>query len=103
MANTKTFDPNQPARPDTLFMVVERYRAGNPDAVGARFRAKGRLMPENVRYVASWLAPAGDVCWQLMEAPDRGALEPWLRAWEDLVAFEVSPVLPSAAFWARRA
>ena len=91
-----------PAAAGVRFMVVERYRAGNPTAVGARFREKGRMLPPRVEYVASWLSPGGEVCWQLMDAPDRAALDPWLRAWEDLVEFEVTPVLPSEEFWARR-
>jgi hypothetical protein len=90
-----------PVAAGVRFMVVERYRAGNTVAVGARFREKGRMLPDGVKYVASWLAPAGDVCWQLMDAPHRAALDPWLRAWEDLVEFEVTPVLPSEEFWAR--
>jgi hypothetical protein len=86
----------------TRFMVFERYRAGNPTAVGARFREKGHMLPEGVTRVASWLSPAGDTCWQLVDAPDRAALDPWLRAWEDLLESEVTTALPSEEFWARR-
>jgi len=88
-----------------LFMVIERFRgaAGGIDAVGARFRERGRLMPDDVLYRASWVDPAGTVCYQLMEAPSRAALEPWTRAWEDLVEFEIVEVATSADFWAGRA
>lgn len=87
-----------------LFMVIERFRAGNPDAVGQRFRARGRLMPEGspITYVASWMTADGAACYQIMEAPDAAALEPWMNAWRDLVDFEVVPVLTSADFWAGR-
>jgi len=87
-----------------LFMVIERFRgsAGGIEAVGARFRERGRLMPEDVTYRASWVDPAGTVCYQLMEAPTRAALEPWTRAWEDLVEFEIDEVTASAEFWAGR-
>jgi hypothetical protein len=85
-----------------LYMVIERYRDGVLDAVGARFREKGRMMPAEVAYRASWLDPAGTVCYQLMEAPTREALDPWIDAWRDLVEFEVVPVLTSAEFWAAR-
>ncbi len=90
--------------PGMLFMVIERFRAaqGGIDAVGARFRERGRLMPADVLYVASWVDPAGTTCWQLMEAPTREALAPWTRAWEDLVEFEIVPVRTSAEFWAER-
>jgi hypothetical protein len=91
-----------------LFMVIERFRAGNPGAVGERFRARGRLMPASsvqrgVAYIASWLTTDGSRCYQLMESPDRAALEPWMAAWSDLVEFEVEPVQASAEFWAARA
>ncbi|MCW5766597.1 MAG: DUF3303 family protein [Phycisphaeraceae bacterium] len=85
-------------------MVIERFRAGNPDAVGQRFRARGRLMPDGapIAYVASWMTSDGAACYQLMEAPNAAALEPWMNAWRDLVDFEVVPVLTSADFWAGR-
>jgi len=87
-----------------LFMVIERFRAaaGGIDAVGARFRERGRLMPDDVRYVASWIDADGTSCYQLMEAPSRDALAPWTRVWEDLVEFEIVAVRTSAEFWAAR-
>jgi hypothetical protein len=84
-----------------LLMVIERFKDGNAKAVGERFRLSGRMMPEGVAYVASWLDPAGTQCFQLMEAPDPEALKPWTDRWDDLMDFEVIPVLTSAEFWAR--
>lgn len=85
-----------------LYMVVERFRDGRGDAVGERFRARGRLMPEGagVEYVASWMAEDGSCCFQIMRAPSRESLRPWIDAWSDLVDFEVTPVLTSADYWA---
>ncbi len=82
-------------------MVIERFPLGI-ELVGARFRALGRQMPDNVQYVASWLSPGGEACFQLMEAPSREAMQPWVDAWADLVEFEICPVVTSAEFWARR-
>ncbi len=82
-----------------LFMVIERYRSGDAVAVGERFRARGRMMPAGVEYVASWMRPDGSACYQVMEAPSRESLDGWIRNWEDLVAFEVEPVLASADYW----
>ncbi len=86
-----------------MFMVIESFRNRDPRPVGERFRARGRMMPPDVGYVASWLDPANMRCFQVMEAPTAGALEPWLAAWSDLVDFEVIPVQTSAEFWASRA
>lgn len=87
-----------------LYMVVERFTPENVAAVGERFRARGRLMPENagVEYVASWMASDGSCCYQIMRAPSRDSLQPWIDAWRDLVGFEVVPVETSAEYWAAR-
>lgn len=88
-----------------LFMIIERFEGDALLAVSERFRARGRLIPEGlgVEYVASWMSADGARCYQLMEAPTRAALDPWIANWEDLVRFEVVPVQTSAEFWARRA
>ena len=85
-----------------LFMVVERFPPGALERVGARFRERGRLLPEGVTYAASWVETAGGRCFQVMEAPDRAALDAWIARWSDLVDFEVYEVLASADFWRAR-
>lgn len=85
-------------------MVIERFHRGDWRAVGERFRARGRQIPEGsgVSYVASWMAADGASCYQLMEAPERAALDPWIAAWADLGDFEVVEVRTSAEFWSAR-
>jgi hypothetical protein len=87
-----------------LHMVIERFRSGGPDEVGARFRSRGRLIPEGlaVGYVASWMMNDGSGCFQIMEAPSAEALRPWMDRWRDLATFEVVPIQVSAEFWATR-
>jgi hypothetical protein len=84
-----------------LFMVIERFKGGDPGPVGERFRRDGRMLPDDVDYVASWIEPDGSRCFQLMEAPNREALAPWMERWADLVEFEVGPVLTSSEYWSR--
>ena len=84
-----------------LFMVIEHFKAGNSKLVGERFRNSGRMMPEGVIYHASWLEPAGNRCFQVMEAPNEELLEVWVNRWSDLMAFEIIPVLTSRDFWAK--
>ena len=55
--------------------------------------------PDDVTYQASWVFRAGDRCFQMMEAPHEESLRPWLAAWNDLVEFEVVPVITSAEYW----
>jgi hypothetical protein len=84
-----------------FFMVIEHFSPGRLNAVRERFATRGRMLPDNVIYHASWMDETGSSCFQLMEAPDRPALDPWIYAWTDLVDFEIIPVLTSADFWSR--
>jgi precorrin-3B methylase len=79
-----------------LYLVIERFRNGDPLPVYRRFRDHGRLAPEGLRYVASWVTGDSTTCYQVMEADDRALLDQWTSRWEDLVEFEVIPVVTSA-------
>ncbi len=82
-----------------LYMVIERFKDGNTGPIGARFRERGRLMPEGVSYVASFVDPESLRCFQVMDAESRQLLDVWIDNWNDLVDFEVVPVITSAQFW----
>ena len=84
-----------------LIMIIERFKDGNAKPIGERFRRDGRMLPENVIYHASWVDAAGARCFQLMEAPYADSLAPWTSRWDDLVEFEIIPVLSSADFWSK--
>jgi hypothetical protein len=60
-----------------------------------RFRDQGRLAPEGLRYVSSWVDERLERCFQLMETEDRNHLDEWIVNWNDLVKFEVYPVISS--------
>jgi len=79
-----------------LYMVIEHYREGVAPDVYRRFRDRGRLAPEGLAYVASWVDLDYRRCFQVMEAPDEALLRQWIANWEDLVEFEVVPVRTSA-------
>lgn len=79
----------------SLYMVVERFRNGDAAPVYRRFREQGRLAPAGLSYVASWVDQKLSTCYQVMETPDRALLDEWMRRWEDLVEFEVVPVMTS--------
>ena len=78
-----------------LYMVIERFKDKNAIAVYRRFRDHGRLAPEGLHYVSSWVDEDFECCYQLMDTDDRRLLEQWMANWSDLVDFEVRPVLPS--------
>lgn len=85
----------------TLYMVVERFRAGGPRPVYQRFREAGRLAPDGLSYVTSWVDADLTTCYQVMEAAHRSLLDEWISRWSDIVDFTVHPVISSADAAAR--
>jgi hypothetical protein len=81
--------------PQTLYMVVEHFKDKNAVPVYRRFRDQGRMAPEGLTYVSSWVDHKLERCYQLMETHDRTLLEAWMANWSDLVDFEVYPVITS--------
>ena len=77
-----------------LYMVVERFK--DPPAIYRRLREKGRLMPEGLEYVSSWIDVDLKICWQLMRAEDESLFQTWIENWKDLADFEVVRVRTSA-------
>ncbi|HJQ22746.1 MAG TPA: DUF3303 family protein [Blastocatellia bacterium] len=79
-----------------LFMVIERFKEGCAGEVYRRFREKGRMLPAGLRYVDSWVEADLGRCFQLMEADDATLFPQWVAAWQDLVEFEILPVVTSS-------
>jgi hypothetical protein len=78
-----------------LFMVIERFKNCDAKAVYRRFREKGRMAPEGLTYVGSWIEANFDRCFQLMECDDARLLQRWVLHWQGLIEFEIVPVVPS--------
>ena len=78
-----------------LFMVIEKFRDRDAKAVYRRFREQGRMMPDGLSYVGSWIEANFDRCFQLMECDDARLLQDWLLNWSDLMECEIVPVVPS--------
>lgn len=80
-------------------MVIEHFKPGRVPQIGERFNQNGRMLPEGVAYHASWVAPGRAACYQVMEAASTDLLRSWTRQWDDLVDFDIVPILTSADFW----
>jgi len=78
-----------------LYMIIETFRGGDAVPVYRRFRDRGRLAPEGLKYVSSWVDERIERCYQLMETDDAALLEQWMANWRDIVDFEVYPVMTS--------
>ena len=82
-------------------MVIESFKHGHPLLVSERFKSSGRMLPEGVIYHASWVDAKGNRCFQLMETSHPELLDAWVSCWDDLIDFEIIPVLTSTGFWAK--
>ena len=79
-----------------LFMVIEHFKPGKAAEIYRRFREHGRMAPDDVRYVASWVDLDFNRCFQVMEANSEARHAEWTRHWDDVADFEIVPVRTSA-------
>lgn len=81
--------------PKMLYMVVEHFKNNDAASVYRRFRDNGRMAPDGLAYVSSWVDTKFERCYQLMLTHDPRLLDVWMEKWNDLIEFEVYPVMPS--------
>jgi len=77
-------------------MVYEKFKTAGAKDVYRRSKEKGRMMPEGLNYVSSWVDLEFTQCFQLMETEDFGLFSQWTEQWKDIVEFEIIPVRTSA-------
>ena len=78
-----------------LFMVIEHFKNRDAKAVYRRAKEHGRMLPEGLQYMDSWVETNFDRCFQLMEGDDPRLFQQWIVKWHDLVEFEIIPVVTS--------
>jgi Protein of unknown function (DUF3303) len=78
-----------------LYMIVEHFKNQDAVPVYQRFRDKGRLAPEGLTYVSSWVDTSLQKCFQIMETDDRTLIDAWIANWADIVDFDVFPIMTS--------
>ena len=79
-----------------LYMVIERFKPGAAPEIYHRFEKQGRMMPDGLEYVSSWISDDLKTCWQVMQTDNALLFEQWTRNWNDLMDFEIIPVRTSA-------
>ena len=79
-----------------LYMIIERFYPGKVKEIYKRFAEKGRMMPEGVNYINSWINEDVSICYQVMESDSEEKLKEWISHWDDLAGFEIIPVITSA-------
>ena len=79
-----------------LFMVIERFRDNDMLPIYKRLHDEGRMLPEGLTYVDSWVEPNFSRCFQLMECSDLRLFQEWALQWRGSGAsFEIVPVVSS--------
>ena len=78
-----------------LYMIVEHFKNLDAAPVYQRFAERGRMAPEGLQYVSSWVDANLARCFQLMETEHREQIDEWIANWNDLVDFEVYQVITS--------
>ena len=77
-------------------MIVEHFKGDDPVPVYRRFRERGRLAPEGLKYISSWVDTRLTRCYQIMETDNPQMLDEWISQWSDIIEFEVHSVITSA-------
>jgi hypothetical protein len=74
-----------------MYMVVESFK----DARGVYHRLweRGRIVPDGLVLVSTWVDENVERSYRLMQTEDRQLLDQWMTNWSDLIDFEVYPVI----------
>ena len=78
-----------------LYMVIERFKEGSAPEIYRRFHEKGRMMPDGLEYISSWIDLDFKICYQLMRTEEFALFDQWIANWNDLMDFEIVPVRTS--------
>ncbi len=79
-----------------LYMVIEHFKPGQAPEVYRRFRDLGRMAPDGLHYVSSWVDLEFRRCFQVMETDSEVLFNAWTSKWTDLIDFEIVPIRTSA-------
>lgn len=79
-----------------LYMIIEKFQAGKVKMIYERFDEKGRMMPDGVNYINSWIQTDMSTCYQVMESDSKEKIHEWISHWKDLADFEIIQVITSS-------
>lgn len=78
-----------------LYMVIEEFIEG-PQPIYQRLAEKGRMMPESLHNVSSYITEDLRTCYQVMETDNFEDFVEWQSNWSDIMRCQIIPVLTSA-------
>lgn len=74
------------------YMVVEKFKPNCLEKNNVRWNEKGRMLPDGLYYLNSWMNKENNICFQLMETNDVTLFEIWTNKWNDYTDFEIYPI-----------
>ena len=74
------------------YMVVEKFKPNCFEQNNKRWNEKGRMLPNGLYYLNSWVNKKENICFQLMETNDPQLFNEWIDNWKDYTDFEVFPI-----------
>ena len=77
-------------------MVIETFKPGKVKELYAKFEEEGRLLPEGVEYIDSWINEEKTICFQLMQSTSAENLRLWIKEWNYYAYFEIIKVIISS-------
>ena len=77
------------------YLIIERFYPEKVKALYQRFEAEGRLLPDGVQYLNSWIDEKIETCYQLMESDTQEKLLEWVSRWSEFATFDIIPVISS--------
>ncbi len=78
-----------------LFMVIETFERDSFAKIYGRLNESGRMMPDGLKYIDSWVDTNLNRCFQLVECGNERLFDEWIANWSDLIKFEIIPVMTS--------
>ena len=79
-----------------LFMIIERFKDSDMLPTYKHVRDQGRMFPDGLNYIDSWIEPNFSRCFQLMECDDLRLIQEWILKWRGSgTTFEIVPVVSS--------
>ncbi len=84
------------------YMVIETFLDNCAEKVYERFHNRGRMLPEGLVYLDSWLTKDGERCFQLMETERYELFQEWTKKWNDLTHFEIIKIGDKPAKWSNK-
>jgi len=78
-----------------IYMIIETFKPGKVKQIYGRLEEKGRMQPEGLTYINSWIDENMNKCYQVMEADSIDKIHIWISNWDDVMEFGIVPVISS--------